>query len=213
VYNSSVDDPDGSVVFQESIEQLEKEEFRDVAKDICLVRLPSSDQLLNSLLRSSIAVLQLSTREGFEIKVTEALAKSKVVIVYKAGGLPLQIVDKATGFVVPKGDFKQVGEIMSKLVLQPELRKKMEHTIANEEFQIKRQEFYTPVAIMHYLYFANELCWKDGEICKKWQNGKERGLEEKGVVWGNGEVQDMKARHAKDLWMEEYGVKLDGSGK
>lgn len=45
-------------------------------------------------------VIQKSTREGFGLVVTEALWKSKPVIGGKVGGIPLQIIDGETGFLV-----------------------------------------------------------------------------------------------------------------
>jgi trehalose synthase len=45
-------------------------------------------------------VIQKSTREGFGLVVAEALWKGKPVVGGKAGGIPLQIIDGETGFLV-----------------------------------------------------------------------------------------------------------------
>jgi len=45
-------------------------------------------------------VIQKSTREGFGLVVTEALWKGKAVIGGNVGGIPLQIIDGETGFLV-----------------------------------------------------------------------------------------------------------------
>lgn len=45
-------------------------------------------------------VIQKSTREGFGLVVTEALWKRKPVIGGKVGGIPLQVIDGETGFLV-----------------------------------------------------------------------------------------------------------------
>ncbi|MFQ5642052.1 MAG: glycosyltransferase [bacterium] len=45
-------------------------------------------------------VIQKSTREGFGLVVTEALWKGKPVIGGKVGGIPLQIIDGKTGYLV-----------------------------------------------------------------------------------------------------------------
>lgn len=49
---------------------------------------------------ASDVVIQKSIREGFGLVVTEALWKGKPVIGGNAGGIPLQIVDGETGFLV-----------------------------------------------------------------------------------------------------------------
>jgi trehalose synthase len=49
---------------------------------------------------ASDVVIQKSTREGFGLVVTEALWKGKPVVGGNAGGIPLQIIDGETGFLV-----------------------------------------------------------------------------------------------------------------
>jgi trehalose synthase len=49
---------------------------------------------------TSDVVIQKSTREGFGLVVTEALWKGKPVIGGNAGGIPLQVIDGETGYLV-----------------------------------------------------------------------------------------------------------------
>ena len=49
---------------------------------------------------ASDVVIQKSTREGFGLVVTEALWKGKPVVGGNAGGIPLQVIDGETGFLV-----------------------------------------------------------------------------------------------------------------
>jgi glycosyltransferase involved in cell wall biosynthesis len=72
------------------------------------MRLGPSDQVLNTLLSNAAIVLQLSEREGFEVKVSEAIHKGKPVIATKAGGIPLQVQDQVNGFLVDVGDVQSV---------------------------------------------------------------------------------------------------------
>jgi len=72
--HSSIDDPDGTMVFDETM-KLIKKDYDDLKDDIIIARLGPSDQLLNAVISKAHIVLQLSTREGFEIKVSEALHK------------------------------------------------------------------------------------------------------------------------------------------
>jgi glycosyltransferase involved in cell wall biosynthesis len=87
VGHGSVDDPDGLIVFKSMQEVLKQEQFRAIASDVVMVRLPPSDQLLNAVLQGATIAMQLSRAEGFEIKVTEALAKGVPVICSDAGGI------------------------------------------------------------------------------------------------------------------------------
>lgn len=72
--HSSVDDPDGTMIYDQTMELIHKD-FDDLKDDIIVVRLGPSDQLLNAVISKASIVLQLSTREGFEVKVSEALHK------------------------------------------------------------------------------------------------------------------------------------------
>lgn len=55
---------------------------------------------VNAFQRASQVVLQMSTREGFGLTVAEALWKGVPVVGRKVGGIPLQIVDGANGYLV-----------------------------------------------------------------------------------------------------------------
>lgn len=106
--NGSIDDPDRAPIFEQTMKDLNSPKYKEIKNDIKVVRLPHVDQLLNTILRKSKVVLQLSTKEGFEIKVTEALMKGKPVIVYRTGGMPLQVKDKVNSFVVDVGKTDEV---------------------------------------------------------------------------------------------------------
>jgi glycosyltransferase involved in cell wall biosynthesis len=81
----SIDDPDGTPIYEQTHELLARPEYADIINIVSVVRLPPCDQIFNTILRCAHVALQLSTREGFEIKVTEALAKGVPVIAFKAG--------------------------------------------------------------------------------------------------------------------------------
>ncbi|KAF8545116.1 hypothetical protein BDD12DRAFT_985298 [Trichophaea hybrida] len=89
--HGAIDDPDASIIFDNTVEHIDQEEFDDIREDIVVMRIGPSDQLLNALLSTAKIVLQLSSREGFEVKVSEALHKGKPVISTRAGGIPLQV--------------------------------------------------------------------------------------------------------------------------
>ncbi len=112
VGNGSIDDPDGLPVLSLIVEMLKKEKYKKYKDDIKTIRIPHVDQLLNTLLRKSKICLQLSIKEGFEIKVTEALLKGIPVIAYNTGGIPLQIKHGLTGYLVKTGDIKKVSDYL-----------------------------------------------------------------------------------------------------
>ncbi len=55
---------------------------------------------VNALQRAADVVIQKSVREGFGLVVAEALWKRRPVVAGKVGGIPLQIVDGKTGYLV-----------------------------------------------------------------------------------------------------------------
>lgn len=127
--NGSVDDPDASLIYDQTMSQLESY-YPDLIKDVSIMRLDPNDQLINTLLANAHVVLQLSTREGFEVKVSEALHAGRPVIVTNTGGIPLQVKDKVNGFLVTPGDWKAVAAHLMELFTDEALWKKMSHAAA-----------------------------------------------------------------------------------
>jgi trehalose synthase len=89
------DDPEGAAVLREV------KEYAADDPDIRVLLLPPfSDRDVNALQRLATVVLQKSLKEGFGLTVSEAMWKAKPVIGGAVGGIPLQIVDGLTGFLV-----------------------------------------------------------------------------------------------------------------
>jgi trehalose synthase len=94
------DDPEGAQVLAEVREAAGND------PDLKVLMLPNDAHLeINALQRASTIVLQKSLREGFGLTVSEALWKGKPVIGGATGGIPLQILDGVTGYLVnsPEG--------------------------------------------------------------------------------------------------------------
>ncbi len=92
---AATDDPEGEAVLQEVLEHCDRD------PDIHVLLLPPfSDLEVNALQRAADIVFQKSLKEGFGLTVTEAMWKEKPVIGGNVGGIPLQIVHGATGFLV-----------------------------------------------------------------------------------------------------------------
>ncbi len=93
--SSASDDPEGEAVIREV------QEFAEGDPDIHILLLPTfSDKDINALQRMAAVVLQKSLKEGFGLTVTEAMWKGKPVIGGNVGGIPTQIINGITGFLV-----------------------------------------------------------------------------------------------------------------
>ncbi|OAA58465.1 trehalose synthase [Niveomyces insectorum RCEF 264] len=122
--NGSIDDPDASMIYDQTMNQMETH-YPHLLEDVSIMRLEPNDQMLNTIIAQAHVVLQLSTREGFEVKVSEALHAGRPVIATTAGGIPLQVKDKVNGFLVQPGDWKAVAGHLMELFTNDDLHEKM----------------------------------------------------------------------------------------
>ena len=81
--------------------------------------------VLNALMTTAKLVVQLSLREGFEVKVSEALHHGKPVVATRAGGIPLQIQHGKSGFLVDVGDTDAVANHLFDLYTDDDLYAEM----------------------------------------------------------------------------------------
>jgi glycosyltransferase involved in cell wall biosynthesis len=151
--HGAVDDPEGAPIYKETMNMLEMDDYKNYAKDIKVARLPDSDQILNTLMRGSFMALQLSHKEGFEIKVAEALEKGKPVIAYKTGGIPIQVKHKVNGYLVKVGDTGKVADLLYKLLSDKEKYSKLSR---NAKDKVER-DFFTVSNAIKWLFLAIEL--------------------------------------------------------
>jgi glycosyltransferase involved in cell wall biosynthesis len=190
--HGSIDDPDGTIIFEQTQMTIDSQKYSLIARDIIAVRLPASDQLLDMILRGAYCALQLSHREGFEVKVTEALSKGIPVVAYAAGGIPLQFKDAVSGFLIPIGDYKEVSNALYRLFKEPDVRARMS---ANAKKNVT-EEFFTVWNSMSWLHMFNELTENDA-----YKDKPMRSLEDINVLENTnlGNV-----RKVCDLWKEKY---------
>lgn len=151
--NASIDDPDGVPVYNATLDLLRSHTYRDLAGDVKIARLPHIDQMLNALLRKSHVVLQLSTKEGFEIKVTEGLMKGKPLIAYRTGGIPWQIEEGVNGFLVETGGTTQVAEHLYDLFTNEELYQKMSQAASS----FANKDYLTIPNAINWLFLSEQL--------------------------------------------------------
>lgn len=168
--HGAVDDPDASLIYEQTMDLLE-DEFSDIRPDVVVLRVGPSDQILNALLSNAKMALQLSTREGFEVKVSEAIHKSIPIIATKAGGIPLQVAHEKSGFLVEPGDYKTVAKYLHHLLTDEAAYKKMSKYAGTHV----SDEVGTVGNALCWLYLADELS-KGEEVLpnSKWINDMAR---------------------------------------
>lgn len=131
--HGSVDDPDGVLIYDEVLYHIEHN-IPELRHMICVMRLRPCDQVLNALLSKAKIALQLSTREGFEVKVSEAIHKGKPVIATRAGGIPLQVEHDKNGFLVDIGDTDAVAQHLYNLWTDENLYRRMSEYALNHVY-------------------------------------------------------------------------------
>jgi len=113
--HGAVDDPDASIIYDQVINLIASDAYKEYSKDIVVMRLPPSDQLLNALMANAKIALQLSLREGFEVKVSEALHAGIPIVACRTGGIPLQIEHGKSGYLTDVGDNDAVAQYLFNL--------------------------------------------------------------------------------------------------
>jgi trehalose synthase len=115
------DDPEGWEIHQRVAEKA-----GDLVKtgDVIMITCENS-MLVNVLQRVSDVIIQKSLREGFGLTVTEALWKERPVVASRVGGIPLQITDGETGFLVDPYDTEGFADRVLQILRDPELGRKL----------------------------------------------------------------------------------------
>lgn len=111
--HGAIDDPDATTIYQQTMNAIDTQ-YPEFKNDIVVIRVGPTDQILNVLMANAKVALQLSTREGFEVKVSEALHHGVPIIATKAGGIPLQVTHDENGFLVDTGSPEEVGAEVAK---------------------------------------------------------------------------------------------------
>jgi alpha,alpha-trehalose phosphorylase (configuration-retaining) len=141
--HGAVDDPDASIIYDQVMQIIQSDNVKEFSKDIVVMRLPPSDQrefqifarecwlslfalsVLNALMSNAKIALQLSTREGFEVKVSEAVHAGIPIIACQTGGIPLQVQDGKSGFLVAPRDSDAVAQKIYDLFTDDQLYQRM----------------------------------------------------------------------------------------
>ena len=96
VGSMSHDDPEGWIYYEKTVRHASEDYDIHILTDLIGVH----DLEVNAFQRASNVILAKSIREGFGLTVTEALWKEIPVIGGRVGGIPLQVEDNVSGFLV-----------------------------------------------------------------------------------------------------------------
>jgi len=146
-YNLASDDPEGVQMYSKVHRKAKKFENNG---DVLFV-LGNNDILVNSIQRFSSVVIQKSIKEGFCLAVTEALWKGTPVVASNVGGLPAQIEDSKSGFLLSPMDIDGFAERIIYLLKNPGEGQKLGQCAR----ETVRQKFLITRLLSDYLYMLN----------------------------------------------------------
>ena len=148
VASMAADDPEGWEYYEKSLRHAGEDEDIHFLSD----RVGAGNDIpVNTIQTAANVVLQKSLREGFGLTVSEALWKATPVVGGAVGGIPLQITDGETGYLVR--DNLACAEKVSLLLKDPALAKRFGQT-GREHV---RREFLITRYLRDYLMVFNSL--------------------------------------------------------
>ncbi len=106
---------------------------------------------VNAFQSHADVLIQKSTREGFGLTVSEAIWKARPFIGGDVGGIPLQIEDGVTGYLV--SSVEQCAERTLEILERPRARQ----ALGRRGKEHVRAHFLTPRYLRDYLRIFNEL--------------------------------------------------------
>lgn len=98
VGNGSVDDPDGVGMYKEMLK--ERRKYPTEMNGIILMRLRHNYDAMNALMRRSTMLMQTSTKEGCETRISDGIMHDTAVVVANNGGMPGQVIDGESGLII-----------------------------------------------------------------------------------------------------------------
>jgi trehalose synthase len=147
VGSMATDDPEGLEYFQKTFEYADGDEDIKILSNLNNVGAIE----VNAFQSQSDICLQKSIREGFGLTVTEALWKGRPTVAGNVGGIPLQIEDGVSGFLVDSPS--ECAERCLEILRDPELGKKL----GRQGKEHARREFLTPRLLRDWLNLVTDL--------------------------------------------------------
>jgi trehalose synthase len=147
VGSMATDDPEGMEYFQKTFEYADGDEDIKILSNLNNVGAIE----VNAFQSQSDICLQKSIREGFGLTVTEALWKGRPTIAGNVGGIPLQIEDGISGFLVNSP--AECAERCLEILEDPGLGKQL----GREGKEHARRQFLTPRLLRDWLKLFDDL--------------------------------------------------------
>ena len=143
----ATDDPEGWEFFNDTVE------YADGDPDIKILNnLNNVGSIgVNAFQSQSDVLIQKSTREGFGLTVSEALWKARPVVAGNVGGIPLQVHDGETGYLVDSAD--ECAVRVKDMLREPDLGRQL----ARAGKEHVRKNFLTPRLLRDWLRIFKDL--------------------------------------------------------
>jgi trehalose synthase len=141
VGSMATDDPEGWEFFNSTLEYAQGDPDIKILNNLNNVGAIE----VNAFQSQADVVIQKSTREGFGLTVSEALWKARPFIGGDVGGIPLQVKDGETGYLVSSPE--ECAERALQILREPELGKRL----ARAGKEHVRQHFLTPRLLRDWL--------------------------------------------------------------
>jgi trehalose synthase len=153
--NTATDDPEGNAVLETL--KWQAEDDPDVR---FWINVENNDRVVGALMHIACGFVHVSTREGFGLVVSEALWQGTPVIGSRVGGIPKQVLDGQTGYLVDPMDVEAISARMARLLDAPDEAKEL-GTRGREHV---RQHFLLPELIRRYLILLRFHTQVDREV-------------------------------------------------
>jgi trehalose synthase len=148
-YNVASDDPEGLRMYR----KVQRKANKLINTGDIIFVVGNNETLVNSVQRFSSVMIQKSIREGFCLCVTEALWKCTPVVASNVGGIPYQIEDGRSGFLVEPKDNKGFADRIIHLLKNP----KESQDMGKKAKQSVRQKFLITRLLSDHLDMLNSI--------------------------------------------------------
>jgi glycosyltransferase involved in cell wall biosynthesis len=148
--NGSQDDGDGPPVLAYMME-LRRTKYAAIAEHIKIARVPHNDLAVNAVMRGAWLVIQPSTVEGFETRVSDAIDKGIPVIGTTGTGIEVQILPGLSGFVFDARDHHAWATCIVDLLVDQDWYLTLKRTTL-EAAETHNYDFTTIPGLISWLY-------------------------------------------------------------
>jgi trehalose synthase len=147
VGSMATDDPEGWEFFNDTVEYARGDPDIKILNNLNNVGAIE----VNAFQSQSDVLIQKSTREGFGLTVSEALWKARPMVAGNVGGIPLQVHDGETGYLVDSAE--QCADRVNAMLREPELGRRL----ARAGKEHVRKHFLTPRLLRDWLRIFKDL--------------------------------------------------------